>query len=319
MKKTASIPQPEETHVLPEIEDRAHVPDYLESYGYSVSSDLQWKAAPNDPPKLSLEVSGHSTVDGYTYYLVECALRLPPRDGSEELTLCWRAGRRLAQLRTGLHDPVKKELGDRYKGFFGGTPFATHLKTAGTSSRLNEWCGSLARCISAGTVPPVVAAVTLRSLGAPDANHKEGPQSRWRDLRRQDDADFVGEAMGREALATSRTSRWSSKGGVQLGLGREAVAEEISASIIFPDGIEFSVDEACDAHTVDSASTHTGSCSPVHAKPDLLGVVIKGRLAQGVADVASETGSSAGGCSLRSEDVEGYEGQRVLRRESGKE
>lgn len=260
------------------------MPGFLEPYGYAACSDLEWGTSAVTPPRLSLEVIGHSWIGGHTYYLLDCALTLPTSDGIEVARLSWRAARRLVQLRSGLHDPVKKELGDSYKTFFNGAPFAHRLKPTGTSARLNEWCSCLARCISARSAPPMVAAVTLRLLGAPDmSEHKEGPQSRWRALRPQD-AGVVGEAMRGDPLAKSpqHTSAWSSRPFARPGRGRDAAAEAADAGIDFPDDevhtafglvssragkaatagdalILFGSADGLDKRAVDTISTRTGS------------------------------------------------------------
>jgi len=315
--------QTEETRVLPELDDRMHVPGFLEPYGYSALSDLEWGAAAKRPPKLIMDVTGHCCMNGHTYYLLECALILSSCDGSEAGRLIWRAARRLAHLRSGLHDPVKKELGDKYKTFFNGSPFAGRLKPPGTSARINEWCRCLAYSINDQSAPPMVVAVTLRLMGAPDmSEQKDGSQSRWRDLRRRDDVRFVDEAVGREVRPKSQISAWSARA-VMPSLGREALAEEIDAGFSFPSGIKFSVDQVGDQRAADISSTEFREGSSIIAMSNIQ--VAQGHLAdcavesnsQGSSKFdtthASETGTLADTCSLVSEDMEsGDDSQGVL-------
>ncbi|CAJ1358146.1 unnamed protein product, partial [Effrenium voratum] len=58
---------------LPDLVD---VVGFLDPYGYKARSPLEWsewKAV----PELTLEVCGHSKVDGHTVYDVKCALAAP--------------------------------------------------------------------------------------------------------------------------------------------------------------------------------------------------------------------------------------------------
>jgi len=152
------------------------VPAFLRKYGLQASTAMDWRGA---PPELSLEVSGHTVAGGHTVYQVECALgragSRPPAGAGPSASssaaacrpLSWTVARRLADLRAGLHDPVRKALGSSYGTYFCGVHFAHRLRPSGTTSRLDAWCRRLAYCVNSKLVPPAVAAETLRVLGAP--------------------------------------------------------------------------------------------------------------------------------------------------------
>mmetsp|Transcript_106097 Transcript_106097/g.310188 ORF Transcript_106097/g.310188 Transcript_106097/m.310188 type:complete len:328 (+) Transcript_106097:128-1111(+) len=138
------------------------VPEFLQPYGYHASSHLSWGR--QQPPELTIQVSSHSTIGKHTYYHLECTLARVR--GTEEKHV-WKVARRLAHLREGLHDPLKRALGSSYQTYFCGVHFAHHLRPAGTTARLDAWCSRLAHCITAKLAPPEIAAVTLRVLDAP--------------------------------------------------------------------------------------------------------------------------------------------------------
>ena len=79
----------------------------------------------------------------------------------------WTAPRRLHQLREGLHDPVKSDLGEGYAGLFGNTPFAMMGRPIGTTERLSEWLKTLASAINSGKLKPALVARTLFFLRGP--------------------------------------------------------------------------------------------------------------------------------------------------------
>ncbi|CAJ1426914.1 unnamed protein product [Effrenium voratum] len=82
---------------LPDLVD---VVGFLDPYGYKARSPLEWsewKAV----PELTLEVCGHSKVDGHTVYDVKCALAAPGCWHSP--FLAWRSLRRLSHLQQAGH------------------------------------------------------------------------------------------------------------------------------------------------------------------------------------------------------------------------
>lgn len=164
---------------------RERVAAFLQPYGYLANNALDWRSS---PPELTLQVVGHSVVEGHTLYSIECSLGPPagsdrndllfpgpgagPDAGSSSSSssgprLAWRAERRLAELRAGLYDQVKKALGSSYSTYFCKVHFAHRLRPSGTTARLDAWCGRLAYCINMKLLPPLVAAETLRLLDAP--------------------------------------------------------------------------------------------------------------------------------------------------------
>lgn len=164
---------------------RTEVVAFLEPYGIQASNAHNWRGV---PPDVSIRVSGHSSVNGHTLYHIECSLALPVglsrlaggtesfsmddvEKSSESMSsrsrLTWRAERRLADLRVGLHEPVHKALGSSYNTYFVRVHFAHRLRPAGTTKRLDIWCNRLAYCINGKLTPPWITAEVLRVLGAP--------------------------------------------------------------------------------------------------------------------------------------------------------
>eukprot|EP00930_Biecheleria_cincta_P085598 TRINITY_DN74981_c0_g1_i1.p1 TRINITY_DN74981_c0_g1~~TRINITY_DN74981_c0_g1_i1.p1 ORF type:complete len:354 (+),score=35.03 TRINITY_DN74981_c0_g1_i1:78-1064(+) len=189
----------EDTADLPAPLTGSSVYSFLEPFGYMANNEQQWQSTP--APELLIKVTGHSTSGKHTLYTLECSLRHHPQrrradqqlaldpkaiigtaasdssssrstadsstDPDEASNLSWSVARRLVHLRAGLHDPVKRQLGSSYEPYFCKVPFAHRLRPAGTTARLDAWCSRLAYCISSKLVPPVIAANTLRLLGAP--------------------------------------------------------------------------------------------------------------------------------------------------------
>jgi len=146
------------------------VPAFLEPYGMKATSAWVWFS---EPPDIALHVTGHNTTDGHQHYNIACTLGFPKRlsaSGMQESRLMWRAERRLAHMRTGLHDVVERQLGSSYGTYFSGIPFAHHMRPKGTTARLNAWCQQLALCINKRLVPPIIAATTLRFVGVPEVD-----------------------------------------------------------------------------------------------------------------------------------------------------
>lgn len=151
----------------PEPVSREAVPRFLEPYGYGANTALEWGAAAI--PELSLQVHGHKKVGGYVYYDIECELA---ELGQWQSPLRkWTATRRLGQLREGLHNPVKNELGSEYRTKFQGTHFAHKVAVRGTTSRLDGWCRKLAGCLNNKELPPVVASIALQLLMPDNSEH----------------------------------------------------------------------------------------------------------------------------------------------------
>lgn len=151
---------------LPGVVAESDVPSFLAPYGYKAKSATEWFNW-KDLPVLSLQVCGHSKVDGHMFYDVKCTLAEPGRWHSPYLS--WRSLRRLCHLREGLHDRVKQTLGTAYRDVFANSPFASSLHLPGTSARLNSWFQKLSACLNRKEMPPSLAAAALQLLGAPDA------------------------------------------------------------------------------------------------------------------------------------------------------
>jgi len=142
------------------------VPLYLAPFGYSASGPEDWRSVPGKSlrrPTLGLAIDGHSEGRSHTLYSLRCSLALE----EPALLLEWRAPRRLAQLRDGLHSLVKGELGKAYNAAFAEAPFAKRGGPAGTTERLHAWVEALANCVNAGTASPALVAQVLLFLETP--------------------------------------------------------------------------------------------------------------------------------------------------------
>jgi len=157
---------------LPKPLTDTEVPAFLEPYGFYANSHVLWRC---QPPRLGIRVTGHSAIGGHVHYRVECML---DRLRSSEEKVAWHVDRRLAHLREGLHNPLKKALGSSYPTYFCGVRFAHRLRPTGTTVRLDAWCERLAYCISGRLAPPHIAAETLRILGAPPSGEIAASSSR---------------------------------------------------------------------------------------------------------------------------------------------
>lgn len=160
------------------------VPDYLKQFGYTAVSDVAWEAGSTAEvrPQISLYCHGHSeqiarclmTEQPYshTWYEVECSFDL--RRTREEYQ--WSAPRRLAQLRVGLHDPLKEMMnspGSSYSEFFGETPFCRHGGFPGTTARLQEWLNSLNGFLNGEHSFPAAVALVLSYFHAHKITHRK--------------------------------------------------------------------------------------------------------------------------------------------------
>eukprot|EP00933_Yihiella_yeosuensis_P053980 TRINITY_DN52302_c0_g1_i1.p1 TRINITY_DN52302_c0_g1~~TRINITY_DN52302_c0_g1_i1.p1 ORF type:complete len:187 (-),score=20.92 TRINITY_DN52302_c0_g1_i1:116-619(-) len=156
-------------------------------FGYRVLTSRNWAEDETTiarGPSVAFSVDHHFERGGHTWYIVKCKLRLPAEKGDKEdhtassssssstsqsrETLDWEAPRRLLQLRSYLHDPVKFNFeASEYNDFFGSTPFAHTLAPSGTTARLSGWLSSLATAINKRDVSPAMAALTLSFLHVP--------------------------------------------------------------------------------------------------------------------------------------------------------
>lgn len=140
-------------HEWPDVEPSA----FLKCYGFGLRTEHgTW-------PKLEITVDGHDEESGHTWYKLECAIVQPGMSRSE-----WQTKKRLTHLRDGLHDQIKRELGDtKYAEYFADTPFAKRGGMKGTTARLIRWFSTLANRISTGQVSLQVTALVLRFIDAP--------------------------------------------------------------------------------------------------------------------------------------------------------
>jgi len=160
-QSTRDSVQSEEHHRLME-----HIGDsrrFLWKFGYF--RDTQ--------PQLSIHVTEHggsgrswlpSTSEDQTYDL-QCKLKSTFSRG--ERMAEWTCSKSLSELRSKLHDHVKKELGTDYKTHFQDTRFAHHGGLPGTTKRLDAWFKTLANIANEGQMKNDLLAVFLDQLQAP--------------------------------------------------------------------------------------------------------------------------------------------------------
>eukprot|EP00928_Gymnodinium_smaydae_P016496 TRINITY_DN16195_c0_g1_i1.p1 TRINITY_DN16195_c0_g1~~TRINITY_DN16195_c0_g1_i1.p1 ORF type:complete len:573 (-),score=86.15 TRINITY_DN16195_c0_g1_i1:134-1852(-) len=142
------------------------VESYLAPYGFDVACAERWRTTPawsRGRPRLRLSIVGHEERGSHTYYKVRCIFSAEIPD----LKLEWSAQRRLAQLRDGLHDITKNELGKHYVRIFEKAPFAKRGGLSGTTGRLQKWLETLASCVNEGTAAPALVAQIFLFLDAP--------------------------------------------------------------------------------------------------------------------------------------------------------
>lgn len=169
---------------------------FLRQYGYSAVDAANWRLAPGVgweesgpsavPEKnrlfhhhlrsgnlqsmttttvLSMGVVGHEEREGHTCYAIACSLSI-----RSSRMLEWQVWRRLSQVREGMHDRVKAELGPVvYTRYFKDARFAPKGGLPGTTSKLSSWCSVLAHVINEGSALPRLTCHVLRFLGAPEA------------------------------------------------------------------------------------------------------------------------------------------------------
>lgn len=160
-QSTRDSVQSEEHHRLME-----HIGDsrrFLWKFGYF--RDTQ--------PQLSIHITEHgsgsrswlpSTSEDQTYDL-QCKLKSTFSRG--ERMAEWTCSKSLSELRSKLHDHVKKELGTDYKTHFQDTRFAHHGGLPGTTKRLDAWFKTLANIANEGQMKNDLLAVFLDQLQAP--------------------------------------------------------------------------------------------------------------------------------------------------------
>lgn len=160
-QSTRDSVQSEEHHRLME-----HIGDsrrYLWKFGYF--RDTQ--------PQLSINVTEHVAAGGRSWlptsedqmYDLQCKLNSTFSRG--ERMAEWTCKKSLSELRSKLHDHVKKELGTDYKTHFQDTRFAHHGGLPGTVKRLDAWFKTLANAANEGQLKNDLLAVFLDQLQAP--------------------------------------------------------------------------------------------------------------------------------------------------------
>eukprot|EP01062_Namystynia_karyoxenos_P063405 TRINITY_DN56207_c0_g1_i1.p3 TRINITY_DN56207_c0_g1~~TRINITY_DN56207_c0_g1_i1.p3 ORF type:complete len:237 (+),score=37.05 TRINITY_DN56207_c0_g1_i1:117-827(+) len=103
--------------------------------------DLQAAPASAAAVPSSVTVAGHHEHGGHTLYHLVCTGLSDER---------WVLPRRLADIRSQLHGPVKEALGAEYPRIFHTTRFAQYGGIPGTTERLNAWLRTLFAAIRGG-------------------------------------------------------------------------------------------------------------------------------------------------------------------------
>eukprot|EP00927_Polykrikos_kofoidii_P027166 TRINITY_DN24003_c0_g1_i2.p1 TRINITY_DN24003_c0_g1~~TRINITY_DN24003_c0_g1_i2.p1 ORF type:complete len:423 (+),score=61.64 TRINITY_DN24003_c0_g1_i2:81-1349(+) len=144
------------------------------------------------PPLLRIAVAGHEpeTIHGEgssacNLYEIHCQLSpvgVSPGGDDESAWRSmtqWRCKRRLCDIRSDLHERVKKKLGSEYAGWFRKAPFASSaawlLRGVGGKSnidRLTVWFEAFADYFNAAAVDKKTKVQWLRFLGAPGKPRK---------------------------------------------------------------------------------------------------------------------------------------------------
>lgn len=163
------------------------VVDYLRPFGYEAATGDFWSgdSSPQDRPEIRLRVERHVENQGrttaleqhfsHTWYVVECSIDLKRPQGQFQ----WQAPRRLAQLRVGLHDPLKacSSMGEGfYTEHFGQTPFAKHGGLPGTTERLHHWLLSLSNLLNSEQCAPYAVALALNFFKAHNVIKRRAPE-----------------------------------------------------------------------------------------------------------------------------------------------
>jgi len=157
---TRDSAQSDEHHRLME-----HIGDsrrYLWKFGYF--RDTQ--------PELTIHVAEHNssrswipTTESHDLYDLQCKLKSTFSRG--ERVAEWTCTRSLSELRSKLHDFIKKELGNDYRKHFQDTRFAHHGGLPGTTKRLESWFKTLANVANEGNLKNDLLALLLDHLEAP--------------------------------------------------------------------------------------------------------------------------------------------------------
>lgn len=250
----------------------ADLPKYLSTCGYKSKSPDTWledatKGA--DWPKLSLgDINGHFESDGHTWYNLLCHIKVVGASASH-----WRVPRRLCQMRSFLHDPIKSELGSDYKRYFETTRFAAHGAPPGTTDMIQAWLKTLCTCINEGQFSPELVALTLRFL---EAEVVFDADDRPIDRRVSQSDHRLSEA------AASQTPSWA----------QPEVAAGSSADAQLPDNLTPSpcpvAEDPCDDEASSQASrdARAGAASLPEVSADLQGVASTEEAAPIPADMA---------------------------------
>lgn len=159
----------------------SEVPAFLKRYGYHASSDSTWDEGALKPDLLLGVIDGHREKGipvAHTWYALQGRFTPASLRGMEAThSTRWQVERRLAHLRSLLHQPVKRELAKEYDTVFANAHFAHHAGPPGTTNRLEAWLRALCKIINSGQASPSLVALTLRFLEAPDieeANRAQG-------------------------------------------------------------------------------------------------------------------------------------------------
>jgi len=124
-------------------------------------------------PELIVEVTGHSDYQASSWlpgqekeeYSMSCALSWESPE--EPRVVEWKCKMKLVDMRSRLHDRIKKEMGLEYNEHFQDTRFAHHGGIPGTTARLRHWFQTLTGLANKGHLKTELLALLLHELQVP--------------------------------------------------------------------------------------------------------------------------------------------------------
>jgi len=178
----------------------------LKRYGYVALTAKSWEMSVEQPELHLGMVDGYrviSTPEHHTWYAISGTVTA----GKSSATRQWLVERRLAHIRTLLHDPVKQGLGKAYSQHFAKARFAHHGALPGTAMRLASWLAALSKAINSKALPPALVASILVFLEAPLLDENAGQvaltDESLRALASNEEAQREGESCEQDSVGNN--------------------------------------------------------------------------------------------------------------------
>jgi len=145
--------------------EEAEVVPYLKQFTINAQSAHSWEKGVEHPELRLGIINGHRKHGRckHTWYVL--VGKITAADAS--LTRQWQLERLLVHIRTLVHDPVKREMGNAYNLFFESSHFARHGGPQGTTARMGAWLAALSKAINVKALSPTLVVKILRFLEAP--------------------------------------------------------------------------------------------------------------------------------------------------------